>query len=444
MQGYYLVFACDQRGGIGNKGRIPWHLPEDLAIFQRMTFGRTIIYGRKTLESFPGSKPLAKRRNIIVSRNSDLNVDGAEVAHSLEEAFSLVQGHCIVVGGSEIYKQCLEQFPDFCLGVSRTLVLETYEADRWFSVKEAKYNYLIKSSHNFETAMMFRKNEGELAYLSLLSEVLYSGEKRKDRTGTGTRSLFGRHLLFENISEKFPLITVKRMAWGCILSELLWFLSGSTDSKMLELQNNNIWKKNSSRKFLDGRGLSYREGDCGPIYGFQWRHWGAKYVDCDTDYRGQGEDQILSIISEIQNNASSRRLVLSAWNVSDLDKMCLPPCHSFSQFYVRGDFVDCHLYQRSADLALGVPFNIASYACLLSIIAEASGKKAGNLTMSFGDVHIYETHIDNAQKMLERLPHKTPKLKVKISDNTLFCLKKGDFELDGYSCCGSLKFVMAE
>nr|WNL49641.1 dihydrofolate reductase thymidylate synthase [Marseillevirus sp.] len=444
MQGYYVVFACDQRGGIGNKGKIPWYLPEDLATFQRMTFGRTIIYGRKTLESFPGARPLAKRRNIIISRNKNLQVEGAEVAHSIEEAFSLTQGYCVVIGGSEIYMQCLEKFPDLCLGVSRTLVLGDYETDTWFSIKETKYSYLIKSSHNFETAMLFRKNGGELGYLSLLSEVLYSGEKRSDRTGTGTRSLFGRQLLFENVSQNFPLITVKKMAWGCILSELLWFLSGSTDSKMLELQNNNIWKKNSSRKFLDGRGLNYREGDCGPIYGFQWRHWGAKYIDCDTDYRGQGTDQILSIISQINNDPTSRRMVLSAWNVSDLDKMCLPPCHSFSQFYVRGEFLDCHLYQRSADLALGVPFNIASYACLLSILAKASGKIAGNLTMSFGDVHVYEDHIDNAHKMIERLPHKSPKLTVNISDQTLFNLKEEDFMLEGYSSCGALKFDMAE
>nr|WRK65405.1 dihydrofolate reductase thymidylate synthase [Marseillevirus futianmevirus] len=444
MQGYYIVFACDQRGGIGKEGKIPWHLPEDLATFQRMTFGRPVIYGRKTLESFPGAKPLAKRRNIILTRNNEFSVEGAEVAHSIEEAFSLVDGYCVVIGGSEIYTQCLEQFPELCLGVSRTLVMGKYDVDTWFSVKQTKYSYLIKSSHNFETAMLFRKNEGELAYLSLLSEVLYSGEKREDRTGTGTRSLFGRSLLFENVSERFPLITVKKMAWGCVLSELLWFLSGSTDSKMLELQNNNIWKKNSSRKFLDGRGLSYREGDCGPIYGFQWRHWGAKYIDCDTDYRGQGTDQILSIVSDINKDPNSRRLVLSAWNVSDLDKMCLPPCHSFSQFYVRGEYLDCHLYQRSADLALGVPFNIASYACLLSILAERTGKKAGNLTMSFGDVHVYETHVENAHKMLERLPHKSPKLTVNISDEALFCLSKEDFSLDGYTSCGPLSFEMAE
>nr|WQM86917.1 bifunctional dihydrofolate reductase-thymidylate synthase [Marseillevirus cajuinensis] len=444
MQGYYIVFACDQRGGIGKEGKIPWHLPEDLATFQRMTFGRPIIYGRKTLESFPGSKPLPKRRNIVVSRNTSLSVEGAEVAHSIEEAFSLVDGVCVVIGGSEIYTQCLEQFPDLCLGVSRTLVMGKHDVDTWFSVKQTKYSYLIKSSHNFETAMLFRKSEGELAYLSLLSEVLYSGEKREDRTGTGTRSLFGKNLIFENISEKFPLITVKRMAWGCVLSELLWFLSGSTDSKMLELQNNNIWKKNSSRKFLDGRGLNYREGDCGPIYGFQWRHWGAKYVDCDTNYRGQGTDQILSIVSSINKNPNSRRMVLSAWNVSDLDKMCLPPCHSFSQFYVRGEYLDCHLYQRSADLALGVPFNIASYACLLSILAKTTEKKAGNLTMSFGDVHVYETHIENACKMLERLPHKSPKLTINISDETLFGLSKEDFSLQGYTSCGALSFEMAE
>lgn len=445
MSFYFMIFACDENGGIGNNGKIPWHLPEDLAMFQRMTFGRTIIYGRKTLESFPGQRPLAKRRNIILSKNKDFFVEGAEVCSSLEEAFSKCDDFSIVIGGESVYTQCLTNYPELCLGVSRTLVFGEHPCDKFFSVKNAPFTYLIKESKKFQATMFHNSDSGELGYLALLSQVLNYGNERSDRTGTGTKSLFAKTLFFPNISENFPLLTVKKTNWDKILSELLWFLSGSTDAKILKEQGNDIWDGNASKTFQEKVGLShYEEGDCGPIYPFQWRHAGAKYVDCKKDYSGEGKDQILEMVRLIQEQPTSRRILLESWNVADLDKMVLPPCHKTFQVYVRGDMLDGHVYQRSADLALGVPFNIASYACLLSLLAKRTGKVSGNLTLSFGDVHVYNNHAENAQKMLERVPHLPPTLEITgIADETLKKLEPGDFVLKNYKSYGALNFEMA-
>ncbi|AMQ10988.1 dihydrofolate reductase-thymidylate synthase [Brazilian marseillevirus] len=445
MSKYFMVFACDENGGIGKQGQIPWHLPEDLAIFQRMTFGRTIIYGRKTLESFPGQKPLTKRRNLILSRDGEFSVDGAEVCGSLEEAFSKCEDYSIVIGGESVYTQCLSKYPELCLGVSRTLVFGEHPADKFFSVKNAPFAYLIRDSEKFQTAMFHNYDSGELGYLSLLSQVMNQGNSKEDRTGTGVKSLFAKSLFFPNVSKEFPLLTVKKVNWEKILSELLWFLSGSTDSKVLEEAGNDIWVPNSSKEFQKSRGLeNYEEGDCGPIYSFQWRHAGAKYVDCKQDYKGQGEDQILEMVRLIQEEPTSRRILLEAWNVADLKNMVLPPCHKTFQVYVRGNELDAQVYQRSADLALGVPFNIASYACLLSLLAKRTGKVAGNLTMTFGDIHVYNNHMENAQKMLERAPHRPPSLEItNIADDGLWNLRKEDFVLHDYSSYGALNFGMA-
>ncbi|AHC55072.1 thymidylate synthase [Tunisvirus fontaine2] len=440
-----MVFACDENGGIGKQGKIPWHLPEDLAIFQRMTFGRTIIYGRKTLESFPGQKPLPKRRNLILSRDVSFSVEGAEVCGSLEEAFSKCQDYSIVIGGESIYIQCLSKYPELCLGVSRTLVFGEHPADKFFSVKGSPFAYAIRNSEKFQTAMLHNINHGELGYLSLLSEVMNSGNERGDRTGTGVKSLFAKTLFFPNVSKEFPLLTVKKTNWDKVLSELLWFLSGSTDAKILKEKGNDIWDKNASKEFQEKVGLEhYEEGDCGPIYPFQWRHAGAKYVDCKKDYKGEGKDQILEMVRLIQEDPTSRRILLESWNVVDLDKMVLPPCHKTFQVYVRGDELDGQVYQRSADLALGVPFNIASYACLLSILAKRTGKRPGNLTLTFGDVHIYKNHMENAQKMLERVPRLPPTLEITgIADEGLWNLESKDFILHNYVSYGALNFEMA-
>lgn len=245
----------------------------------------------------------------------------------------------------------------------------------------------------------------EQAYLDLLKRVLEKGTLEQDRTNTGCYVVFGDQIRFP-IKDSFPLLTTKKVFWKGIVEELLWFLQGKTDNKLLQDKGVHIWDGNSTREFLDKQGLtSYEENDCGPIYSFQWTHFGAEYKDCHTDYTGQGVNQIDWIIQEIKKNPNSRRIMLSAWNPADLKKMCLPPCHVSAQFHVReGKYLSCHMYQRSCDTFLGLPFNIASYALLTYMIAAKTGLIPDELIMSFGNVHIYSNHLEQVKQQLTREP----------------------------------------
>ena len=253
-------------------------------------------------------------------------------------------------------------------------------------------------------------NRGETGYLELLKRVMKEGQKRPSRNSV-VYTLFGSQMTFD-LKDGFPLLTTKKMGYKTILRELLWFIKGSTNNQDLQDQKVHIWDQNASREFLESRDLPYEEGDLGPVYGFQWRHSGATYQDCHTDYRGQGYDQLQHIIELLQTDPYSRRILMSSWNPSDLDSMALPPCHVLSQFYVNGDTLDCQLYQRSGDMFLGVPFNIASYAFLTHIIAKITGLKAGRLIHILGDTHIYENHREQVEEQLARIPVNFPTLQI--------------------------------
>ncbi|CAM9610379.1 unnamed protein product, partial [Laminaria digitata] len=214
-------------------------------------------------------------------------------------------------------------------------------------------------------------NEEEMQYLRLVEDILDNGVRRGDRTGTGTLSKFGVQMRFSLRQDRFPLLTTKRVFWRGVAEELLWFVAGCTNANVLKDRGIHIWDGNGSREFLDGLGLTEREeGDLGPVYGFQWRHFGADYTDMHADYTGKGVDQLAECIEKIKTNPEDRRIVLSAWNPKDLGKMALPPCHMFCQFYVANGELSCQMYQRSADMGLGVPFNIASYALLTRLVAQ--------------------------------------------------------------------------
>jgi thymidylate synthase len=253
----------------------------------------------------------------------------------------------------------------------------------------------------------------EEGYLLGLKEILEKGTLRKTRN-SNTISLFGLKLDFD-ISESFPLLTTKKVYWKGVVEELLWFIKGDTNSKHLEEKKVNIWKGNSSREFLDSMSLNdYDEGECGPIYGYQWRHFNAPYEGCNADYTGKGVDQLKNCIDLIMNDPTSRRIFMSAWNPEQLDQMCLPPCHVSYQFYVsNNDELSCILYQRYGDMFLGVPFNIASVSLLVYIIAHITNKKPSKISLVIGDAHIYEDHIEQVKIQLNRVPYKFPKLKIK-------------------------------
>lgn len=260
------------------------------------------------------------------------------------------------------------------------------------------------------------KNEEEEQYLALCKSILDKGVKKGDRTGVGTLSRFGAQMRFSLANGRFPLLTTKAMYWKGIVEELLWMLRGETSAKELDKRKVKIWNDNGSRATLDKMGFTSRqEGDLGPIYGFQWRHFGAKYVSSATDYEGQGIDQIADVMHQIKTNPNSRRIIMSAWNPVDLSAMALPPCHMSAQFTVTNGELSCMMVQRSCDMGLGVPFNIASYALLTIIMAHACGLRPGEFIHTLGDAHIYLTHVTTIQEQLTRVPYSFPTLRIKSS-----------------------------
>lgn len=270
----------------------------------------------------------------------------------------------------------------------------------------------------------------ENAYLDLLRTALERGEKRDDRTGTGTLSLFGYQCRFD-LSEGFPLLTTKKLHLRSIIHELLWFLRGDTNIRYLHENKVSIWDE-----WADA------SGNLGPVYGYQWRHWAGKGPEFG-DAAG-GIDQITKLIDAIKKNPFSRRHIVSAWNVSDVDKMALPPCHTMFQFYVHGDRrLSCQLYQRSADIFLGVPFNIASYALLTMMIAQIADLKPGHFVHTFGDAHLYRNHIEQAKEQLSREPRPFPTMKLNPQVRSIFDFKFTDFTLENYDPHPAIKAPIA-
>ena len=250
------------------------------------------------------------------------------------------------------------------------------------------------------------------SYLELMRHIREQGTPKADRTGTGTLSIFGAQLRFD-LNQGFPLLTTKKVHLKSIIHELLWFLSGDTNTKYLKDNGVTIWDEWANDK-----------GDLGPVYGYQWRSWPTP--------NGSHIDQITNVIKESQENPNSRRLIVSAWNVGEIDKMALAPCHAFFQFYVADGKLSCQLYQRSADLFLGVPFNIASYALLNMMVAHVCGLQVGDFVHTFGDCHLYMNHLEQADEQLSRAPRALPKMKLNTKIRNILDFSYEDFELESY------------
>ena len=259
-------------------------------------------------------------------------------------------------------------------------------------------------------------------YLNLMETVLRNGVKKVDRTGTGTISIFG-HQTEYNLEKSFPLVTTKKVHLKSIIHELLWFLKGETNIQYLKENNVKIWNEWADEK-----------GNLGPVYGYQWRSW--------PSYDGEKIDQITNVIHDIKHTPDSRRLIVSTWNVGQISEMALPPCHSFFQFYVANRKLSCQLYQRSADVFLGVPFNIASYALLTMMIAQVCNLQPGKFVHTLGDAHLYLNHLEQAKTQLSRKPKKAPKMKINAKNN-IFDFVFEDFELIGYESHPRIKAPIA-
>lgn len=287
-------------------------------------------------------------------------------------------------------------------------------------------------------------NSGEIPYLNLIGNLVSKATLRDTRNAK-TISTFGTQLEFD-LKKGFPLLTTKKMFWKGIIAELLFMLKGQTDSKILEKQGVNIWAPNTTQEFIQTRGLSYKAGDMGPMYGYLWRHFGYPYEGCSLSYKNKGYDQLLNVIQELINSPSSRRIMMTTFDPSQVDKSVLAPCHGLlTQFYVDEDnegirYLSCKMTQRSADIFLGLPFNIASYAALVHILCKITGYLPDKLIISLGDAHIYESHIEQCILQTSRLPYDFPTLQISKEYNSesmdpieyIESLEFSDFTLDNY------------
>lgn len=458
------IYCVDELGGFSKDGRIPWHCKADLAHFKEITTASEktlLIMGRKTYESMSDvhHRVFVGSRHACVLSGDQRSSDNPNVTWftSIDRArfFARDFQETFVIGGKELLCEMLQ----FCDYVYETRLDKSYNCDifmpstlpvcmdipdkcppQWVEISvDVKKECTIRCYKNTE---MNGDDEGK--YLWLMRRCLLEGVFKNDRTEVGRLSVFGANLTFD--LDRFPLLTTKKVYWKSVCEELLWFLRGETHSKGLEAQGVNIWKGNSSREALDRLGFADREeGDNGPIYGFQWRHFGAEYARADTDYTGKGVDQIEYVVSTLKKDPTSARALMSAWNPMDLNKMSLPPCHVSYQFSLHDGQLCCHMYQRSADVFLGLPFNIASSALLCNILANILGTPTGKLHIAIGDAHVYANHTEQCFEQLERDPFKFPTLQIEkqITLDNLSSLKFSDFSLVNYNHHDPIRAPMA-
>jgi len=302
---------------------------------------------------------------------------------------------------------------------------------------------LKKSLDNLKIGETGDKHD-EYQYIALIRDILNEGTMINGRNGN-TLTVYGSAMHFNLDNNTIPILTTKKVAWKTCAKELFWFLSGKTDNTILRDKKVHIWDGNGSREFLDSRNLHHlEENDLGPVYGHQWRHFNAEYKDCKTDYNGKGIDQIQYIIDALKDPIErySRRLVISAWNPQQLNEMALPPCHILAQFNVIGDKLSCSLYQRSGDVGLGVPFNIASYSLLTHIIAKHCGLIATEFIYYLGNCHIYDDHIENLTDQIKRIPIEFPTIEIKNIYDSIDKYSLEDIELLNYKSHNSIKMEM--
>lgn len=405
---FRMIVAMDAERGIGKNGDIPWKNTEqsDLKYFRAKTLGHPIIMGRNTANSI--GKILPGRQNIVVS--TTFNNPGYTVYPTLRQALMASYDSIpYIIGGQRLYEEAYVQYGNLCEGIDYNII--SNDSDMKWSC-DTFFPLCIPLPYNKPVTW-------EEQYLNLMRKVLAEGNNRGDRTGTGTRSLFAPMSLDIDLRNGFPLLSTKLISWKILVSELLFFLSGETNSNILHRIGNTIWDGNTTETFLHNKGLSYPVFEMGPSYGFQWRHAGGTF-----NAGGQhesGVDQIRNLVTGLMQDPCSRRHILCAWNVPDIEKMCIPPCHALFQCYVGFEerdgkqiptYLDGQLVQRSADLFLGVPYNIASYSLLLHILGRVTGLVPRRYSHVFGDVHIYNNHVDQCNELLSRSAVMPPYLSI--------------------------------
>lgn len=483
---FNIIVATDEKNGIGKDNKIVWYHPEDLKFFKEKTIMCIVIMGRNTFESI--GKLLPDRITFVISSNLQQPSDSKyyvfkTLKDALQSSSNFLYRDIYVIGGETLYKEAMEKYLYLCKNIYITSIKGDYNCDRFFPNYDTIKNTL-ESEKVLNDNCIVRKyqpniNHDEEQYLNIMKDILEKGDEKSDRTNTGTLSLSGVHMKFD-ISENIPFLTTKKVLWDKVLIELLWFISGSTDVSVLKKQGVNFWDGNTSREFLDKQGLFHlEEGDLGEGYGWLWRHWGARYEGCKEKYeKGQGIDQLENVIEMLKEEPFSRRIIMTAWNPSKLGNVALAPCHMMCQWtvaeinykkcfngcecqrcrnlpeYQTIQYLDCILTQRSGDMFLGVPFNIASYSiltCMLAhIITTHYAENCCGVLMkpryfihNIGDAHIYKTHIDAVKKQLSNTPLPFPQLKINRRIEDIDDFKFEDFSVENYQFAPFIKAPMA-
>lgn len=445
------ILAIDNNFGIGYKNKLPWHLPEELKLFKEKTLNKIVIVGRKTFESLPFLKG---RKIICLSKNSkiipkiipkNIPIDTPiKVINSLEE---IKNENVMIIGGAKVFSSAIKTLKIKKIHLS--IVKGEYECDT-FVDKNLFDNYVITETSLYDDfnhyVLEYTEKTGENDYLKMIKNILLNGKKRTGRNGPVT-SLFNYNLKF-NLEEQFPVLTTKKMFTKGIIEEFLFFIRGDTDSKILEENKVNIWKKNTTKDFIHNKGLTYPEGIMGPLYGYQWRFFNSEYK-LDENSKPikpvDGFNQLQNVIELIKMDPTSRRILLTSYNPIQAEEGVLYPCHSLIiQFYVDEEYLDMTCYNRSQDTFLGTPYNITSSSLLLSCIAKITNKKPRWLYMNLGDVHIYEGHEKCVETQISRFPHKFPTLNFpNIKTLEELCnLSSSDFTIENYNFHPTIKAEM--
>lgn len=474
---YNIIVAHTKNHGIGKNGSLPWpRISSDMKHFRDTTVGHRVIMGRKTWESI--GHPLPNRENIVISHQdpTDLNLPYEvqvydDLQTAIEDGWS-PKKETFVIGGSEIYQQCFEN-PHLYKNIQTihsTLVMDDYEHDRtfpWARVDESPSEWeKILEKHVSDDNIIFRTyariNKEESAYLSVLRRVAETGIRGPTRTEVDTISGFAEMLKFDLSDGTIPILTTKRVPFRVSVEEMLFFVSGSTDVQKLRDKNVHIWDGNTTREFLDKRGLThYEEYDMGPTYSFMMRHAGAEgdYSGKSADYSGLGTDQLQGVIDALKSDEPSRRIMMDLWSAAHLDKMSLPPClfgYIFKKDIVKREdgcgsvIVEKHVslmaLMRSADLFLGVPFNLTGATVILRMVCHLSGCVPKELCLAMADPHVYTNHLDQVESQLSRRPFRFPKLRITRTPDQIRSIDgftTEDFELVGYKCHPTIRAPMA-
>ena len=470
---FSLIVACDNQNGIGKENALPWNFKQDMQYFKNMTRGKkdnnnVIVMGSKTFDSIKRRSLGDNRLTVVITSDvskynsivseSIIFTDNIEPRKIRELILQKFENYSVdevfYCGGEKIYYE-LEKYNVLLDNVLVTHIDSVYDCDTKINLNAFVHNrtrqeiYWTTESNvklNFVNyTFCFDSNKEEGCYLNLCKKILIEGESRDDRTQVGTFALFGERLEFSLKNNIIPILTTKKVAINSVIKELLWFISGSTNSKILEENGVKIWKGNTTREFLDKRGLhDLEEGDIGAGYGFQWRHYGGQYRGMNECYENEGIDQLSEVISLIKNDPYSRRILFTGWNPLWLHKMALPPCHMMAQFFVSSNgLLSCQMYQRSADMFLGVPFNIMSYAVLTCLIAHVCNLKADKLIMCFGDTHIYKNHVDQVMTQLSRQCCEFPSIKLNNEISNFFDFKFEDIAIEKYNSHDRINAPMA-